>query len=45
MNVSGIRPGVGFYSAGFPDSTSLRRKINSAGTLDEFMEILTKWGV
>ncbi|MBQ9815593.1 MAG: tRNA dihydrouridine synthase DusB [Lachnospiraceae bacterium] len=38
-----MRTHVGFYSAGFSNSASLRRKINSAETLDEFLTILTKW--
>ena len=38
-----MRKHVGFYSAGFKNSASLRRTINQAGTIEEFTEIIDKW--
>ena len=41
--VKQMRKQVGFYSAGFPDSASFRRKINMCETVDQFIETLTLW--
>ncbi len=38
-----MRTHVAFYSAGYPSSTTLRRKINQAETIEEFKEILLNW--
>lgn len=38
-----MRKHVGFYSAGFKNSASLRRRINQAGTTEEFTEIINNW--
>ena len=40
-----MRAHVGWYSLGYPNSTSLRRDINRAETTEEFVEILTKWDI
>ena len=38
-----MRKHVAWYSAGYPDSAALRRKINEARTFEEFEAILTMW--
>lgn len=43
MAIRQMRKHVGWYSAGYPASASLRREINSAATYGEFRDILTKW--
>lgn len=39
-----MRSHVAWYSAGFKGSAALRREINTAETVDEFLSALTKWG-
>lgn len=38
-----MRAHVGWYSQGYPNSTSLRRDINKAESIEEFKEVLAKW--
>ena len=38
-----MRKHVAFYCTGYPNATSLRREINGAETMEEFMEVLTRW--
>ena len=38
-----MRKHVGYYCAGFPNATHLRREINKAETAEDFERILTMW--
>lgn len=39
-----MRTHVGWYSQGYVNSSALRRDINRAETLEEFVEIINRWG-